>query len=101
MQQSSTSTIRDVLSAALVPFGGGGTGDGVGSLTQQLAQLQTVSQAAIESTKDNTRAVETSTAAQEPSGASVVSTVVSSVQNVLGASLGLGPLITGLLSLFG
>jgi len=100
--QGNTSTISDVLNGALAPFGAAGSGDQVVSLTQQLALLQTVSQAAIESTKENTKAVETSIAAQSSSGgSSIASTVESTVQGVLGAGLGLSPLITGLLSLFG
>src|SRR5437016_14023927 len=65
MPDSNTSTIRDVLSEALRPIGGG---EQVTSLTEQLRQLQTISQAAVESTKENTKADETSTAGKGSSG---------------------------------
>jgi hypothetical protein len=103
MLENKSSTISSVLSDALAPLGGGGTGDQVASLTQQLVQLQTISQAGIESTQANTKAIETSTVAQGSSGGSgsVADTVGTVLQGVLGAGLGLSPLITGLLSLFG
>jgi hypothetical protein len=88
---------------------GGGTGDSSAStsqlstqittITQQLQQLQTINQTQIESIEANTAAVGQSTSGKGSGGSSTASTIGSTLESVFG--LGLSPLISGLVSLFG
>jgi hypothetical protein len=89
-------TISDVLAGALSGFRHNGVAEQFVSLTEQLRQLQASNQAVADSTKENTRAVERSA-----SGGPTASTAGRVVQGVFGFGLGLSPLITGLLRLFG
>jgi hypothetical protein len=85
------------------------TGSGAGSgssevlvgLTQQLQQLQTVSQAETESLTQNTQAVAQNTSLLGQSGQGTAGKTASTIESTLGLGLGLSPLITGLISLFG
>jgi hypothetical protein len=93
-------TINEVVSEALSGLAASsGAGEQLATLAQQIRQLQAVNQAAAESTKDNTRAVERNTSAQGP-GSSTAATVGRTLES-FGWGLGLSPLITGLLRLFG
>jgi hypothetical protein len=86
--------------------GGSGSG-GSDALTQQLTtittqlqQLQTVNQTQMETLEANTTALSQNTSAKgSSSGSSTASTIGSTLENVFG--LGLSPLISGLVSLFG
>ena len=95
-------TISQVLAQATAPLGGNGA-DGLVTqmerLTGQLQQLQSVNQAALESTRNNTQAVQGSTAVSSNSsgGNSAGGTILSA----LGTGLGLSPLLSGVLKLFG
>lgn len=88
----------DVLLRALPGGGGSGVSEQIVTLTQQLRQLQTANQVVAQSLADNTRAVDTNTSSR---GADVAANVGRALQSVLGFGLGLSPLITGVLSLFG
>jgi hypothetical protein len=88
--------------------GGSGSGGSAGSgaltqqlttITQQLQQLQTVNQTQMETMEANTAALGQNTSAKGSSGSSTASTIGSTLENVFG--LGLSPLISGLVSLFG
>jgi hypothetical protein len=68
------------------------------SLTQQLQQLQTVNQTQIQAMQANTQAVAQST---ESKGQSTADSVATHAESALGFGLGLSPLISGLVSLFG
>lgn len=101
-----TGSVEAVLAAAAAPLGKSTTSDltsQLDRLTTQLQQLQTVNQAALESTRTNTQAVQatstatTSSKSNESTGRSIGNTVLS----VLGTGLGLSPLISGMLHLFG
>jgi hypothetical protein len=70
------------------------------SLTQQLQQLQSVNQTQIDTLQANTQAV-TQNSSSKGSGGSTASSVGSTIESVLGFGLGLSPLISGLVSLFG
>jgi len=74
-------------------------------LTTQLQQLQTVNQAAMESTRTNTQVVEATTASTTNSKSNGESSVGRSIGNtilsVLGTGLGMSPLISGIVHLFG
>jgi hypothetical protein len=100
MAANSGGTVNNVFASALALFGGGGVADQLVGLTRQLEQLQTVSQAAVESTNNNTRAVQGSSSSQA-SGGSVATTVLHTVEQVFGSGLGIVPLISGLAGLFG
>jgi hypothetical protein len=69
------------------------------SLTQQLQQLQTINQTQIQTIEANTTAVGANTSAKGSTGESTGSKVGSTLEDVFG--LGLSPLISGLVSLFG
>jgi len=69
------------------------------SLTQQLQQLQTVNQTQIESIEANTQAVAQNSGAK--GGGSTAGSIGGTIESVLGFGLGLSPLISGLVSLFG
>lgn len=71
------------------------------SLTQQLQQLETVNQEQITSLEQNTQAVTQNSSARESGGTSTAGSVGSTLESVLGFGLGLSPLISGLVSLFG
>jgi len=94
-------TISQVLAQATAPLGGASASGLVTQmerLTGQLQQLQSVNQAALESTRSNTQAVQGSTAtASSTSGRSAGGTILSA----LGTGLGLSPLLSGVLRLFG
>lgn len=92
-------TINEVVTGALAGLQSDGVAEQFVSLTEQLRKLRTANQAAADSTKENTRAVERSTSVQ--SSGSTDSTVGRVVQDVFGSVLGLSPLITGLVRLFG
>jgi hypothetical protein len=93
-------SVSQVLTGASV----GGASSAVTEMTQlvqQLQQLQTVSQAQAESVQQNTQAVNQNTTQLGQSGPSTASKAASTIQSVLGFGLGVSPLITGLLGLFG
>ena len=93
-------TIEQVLARAAAPLGtGGGLEAQLDRLSGQFQQLQSVNQAALESTRGNTQAVQGSTpvARETSTGRSVGGTILSA----LGTGLGLSPLISGVLKLFG
>jgi hypothetical protein len=69
------------------------------SLTQQLQQLQTINQTQIQTLEANTTALGQNTSAKGSTGESTGSKVGSTLEDVFG--LGLSPLISGLVSLFG
>jgi hypothetical protein len=70
------------------------------TITTQLQQLQTVNQTQMETLEANTTALSQNTSAKgSSSGSSTASTIGSTLENVFG--LGLSPLISGLVSLFG
>ncbi len=96
-------SVEAVLAAATAPLGGSATGDlsvQMERLTTQLQQLQTVNQAALESTRTNTQAVQATTTSSKSSGSSG-SSIANTVLSVLGTGLGLSPLISGIVHLFG
>jgi hypothetical protein len=70
------------------------------TITQQLTQLQSVNQTQIETLTANTQAV-TQNSSVKGAGGSTASSVGSTIESVLGFGLGLSPLISGLVSLFG
>ena len=98
-------TLNEVVRGALAGVGGGGgVTEQFSQLTQQLEQLQTVGQAQTESILVNTQAVNQNTTqlVSTPLGqaGSSASHAGGTLQS-FGLGLGLSPLITGLLSLFG
>jgi hypothetical protein len=98
----SNNTMGQMLAGALPAGAGGATADQLAQLAQQLQQLQTVSQAETETILANTLAVaQNTTQLGQSGGASTASKVGSTLESVLGLGLGLSPLITGLLGLFG
>ena len=90
-------------------LGSSSTGSGAGdtsalttqitTITQQLQQLQTINQTEIDTIQANTTAVGQNTSGKGSSGQSTGSAVGSTLEDVFG--LGLSPLISGLVSLFG
>jgi hypothetical protein len=87
----------------------GGSGQGASAsqlteqlttITQQLTQLQTVNQTQIDTLTANTQALAQNTSTKG-TGGSTASSVGSTIESVLGFGLGLSPLISGLVSLFG
>ena len=99
---ASKNPIDAVLAGGIPAFGTAGSDvtEQLSRLTQGLQQLQTVGQAQAESIKDNTRAVDQNSTSKAD-GSSVAGTVGKAVQGVFGSGLGLSPLISGLVSLFG
>lgn len=71
------------------------------TITQQLQQLATINQTQVETMLANTNAVSQNTSTRGGSGESTASTIGSTLQGALGLGLGLSPLISGLVSLFG
>jgi hypothetical protein len=94
--------VAQVVSGALPQGTSAGVLDAVVPLTEQLQQLQTVSQAETETILANTLAVaQNTTQLGQSGGQSAASKVGSALESVLGLGLGVSPLITGLLGLFG
>lgn len=105
------SQVTQLLSGSNAGTSGAGTGgsgsSGSGALTQQLTtitqqlqQLQTINQTQMETLEANTQAVaQNTTTKASSSGESTASTIGSTLESVFG--LGLSPLISGLVSLFG
>ena len=71
------------------------------TITQQLQQLQTINQTQIQTLEANTTAVGQNTSTKGSGGGSTASSVGSDLESALGFGLGLSPLISGLVSLFG
>jgi hypothetical protein len=69
------------------------------TITQQLQQLQSINQTQVETLVANTQAVAQNSTAKGSSGESTVTKVGSTLENIFG--LGLSPLVSGLVSLFG
>lgn len=83
---------------------GGGEPDASTLLAAQLEQVRTASQAQAEAVLENTLAVMSNTTAQASSGGgggSALKTAGEIAWKVLGSGLGLSPLISGLVKLFG
>jgi hypothetical protein len=93
-------TLGQVL-ARSTPGGSHSTTEQLTQLVQQLQQLESVSQTEAESVRANTQAVSQNTAQLGQSGSSTAGRVGSALESGLGLGLGLSPLITGLLGLFG
>lgn len=92
--------LHEVVTGALAGVGGSsGVTEQFTQLTQQLQQLQTVGQTQRESILANTQAVNQNTTQLGQAGSSASQTA-GTLQS-FGLGLGLSPLITGLLSLFG
>ena len=89
------------VAAGALPASGGVAADQMGQLAQQLQQLQTVSQAEAETIQANTLAVTQNTTQLGQAGPSTASKVGSTLESALGLGLGVSPLISGLLGLFG
>jgi hypothetical protein len=70
------------------------------TITTQLQELQTINQSQMASIEANTSALGTNTSSKG-SGASTAGSVGNTLLDVLGLGSGLGPLISGLVSLFG
>jgi hypothetical protein len=102
-----TGTAKQVVSSSGAALGGSGSSassgvtDQLSRLAEQMQQLQTVSQSETETVLANTQAVTQNTTQLGSSGPSTASKVGSTLESKLGLGLGLSPLITGLLSLFG
>lgn len=95
--------VEAVLAAATAPIGNSTAGDltvQLERLTTQLQQLQTVNQAALESTRNNTQAVQ-ATAPKANSNESTGRSIGGTLLSIFGSGLGLSPLISGIASLFG
>ena len=75
---------------------------GTQAVATQLDQLRATSQQQVDAVAENTRALLANTSAQgSSSGSSVLQTAGSIASQILGGGLGLAPLITGLVHLFG
>jgi hypothetical protein len=70
------------------------------TIASQLQELQTINQAQMQSIEGNTSAVSADTGTKG-SSTSTAGSVGSTLLNILGLGSGLGPLISGLVSLFG
>jgi hypothetical protein len=79
--------------------GGSALTQQITTITQQLQQLQSINQAQVTTLEANTQAVDQNTSTKGSGGESTASKVGSALENVFG--LGLSPLISGLVSLFG
>ncbi len=71
------------------------------ALTAQITSLASIQQTQISATQENTQAVSQNTTTKGGSGSSMGSVVGGIASSVLGGGLGLSPIITGLMSLFG
>lgn len=98
-RSNSSSVLLD--SAQALGGGSGAASEQLSQFVAQLQQLQSVNQAETETVLANTQAVTQNTAQLGTSGPSTASKVGGAVEDTLGIGLGLSPLITGLLSLFG
>lgn len=99
-----TGSRDDVLQGVLTSLGAanGGLPEQLTTLAQQLQQLQAINQADAETIKANTQAVAHNNAANVQNGSSsAASTIGNTIKGVLGFGLGVSPLISGLMSLFG
>ena len=94
-------TVSQVVAGSLAPVGGGSSTGGTSQLAQQMQQLETVAQAETETIQSNTQAINQNTTqlGQGPQGASIASQAGSALESTLG--MGLSPLLTGILNLFG
>ncbi len=95
-------TVSQVVAGSLAPVGGGSSAtDQSSQLATQMQQLETVAQAETETIQSNTQAINQNTTqlGQGPQGASIASQAGSALESTLG--MGLSPLITGILGLFG
>ncbi len=94
-------TVQSILGDANVASGAAAN-DSLTQLNQELVALQTVSQAAAESTKENAQTIQ-QTSTEQPSGggSSTLSTIGHTLETVFGLGLGISPIITGIASLFG
>jgi len=93
------SQVTTLLGGTGGPGGSGALTQQLTTITQQLQQLQTVNQTQMETMEANTAALSQNTSAKGSSGSSTASTIGSTLESVFG--LGLSPLISGLVSLFG
>jgi hypothetical protein len=98
------SQVTQLLGGSGASSAGGTAGSGaltqqLTTITQQLQQLQTVNQTQMETMEANTAALSQNTGAKGTSGSSTASTIGNTLESVFG--LGLSPLISGLVSLFG
>lgn len=110
-QQAGPTTRDQVVTGTLASLtgatGGSTTGQNsamtqqLATITEQLQQLQTINQTQINRMQENTQALAQNTSSKGQTGASTASSVGSTLESVLGIGLGLSPLISGLLSLFG
>lgn len=71
------------------------------TIAQQLQQLQKINQAVLETMMANSQAVVQNSSTSGQTGDSTVSTIGKTLESVLGFGLGLSPLISGVMSLFG
>ncbi len=93
---------RQVVAGSSQALGGGSAAsEQLSQLVEQLQQFQSVTQTETETVLANTEAVTQNTAQLGTSGPSTANKVGSTLEDTLGTGLGLSPLITGLLSLFG
>jgi hypothetical protein len=94
--------LRDTLADIVQRLAGQGTtGDAAAQLTAQLEQLKSVSQVQAGVVSENTQAVSQNTVARETSGGSALQTAGNVVTKIFKSGLGLSPLISGLVGLFG
>ena len=107
---STPATTSQVVMGSLSSLTGasGGSSGQNSAMTQQLAtisdqlqQMQTINQSQIDQMQQNMDALTQNTSSKGQTTASTASSAGSSIESVLGIGLGLSPLITGLLSLFG
>jgi hypothetical protein len=106
MANNNSNQFKQILSAPLFGNSPSGTGsqgsESLAQLTQQLLQLQTVSQAQTEASQANTQALQQVNVQQSQStGSSVLGSIGSALGDVLGFGFGLSPIISGIASLFG
>jgi hypothetical protein len=95
-------TLSQVVEGSLAPVGGSGSGAGSSQqLAQQMQQLETLSQAETETAEGNAQGTNQAAAEgpQASGGGSIGSEAGSAIESALG--MGVSPLITGILGLFG
>lgn len=93
-------TLEQVLSQAVGPLGGSGSlASEMEQLTGQLQRLQSLNEAALESMRTNTQVVQSSSSSTSSGSGST--SVGGTILSALGMGLGIGPLISGVLKLFG
>jgi len=76
-------------------------GEQISTLTQQVSNLATAQQTQISVIQDNTQAVTQNTSTKGSGGSSVAGTIGGVASDLLGGGLGLPPIVTGLMSIFG